>query len=232
MPWVKDGLLLGPQRSLPGYPRYSMTGDEQKGQYHLQILNVSLEDDGPYECQVGRSVSSRAIVSRTAWLNVQIPPSQPYIQLESDEPWVEGNKYTVTCIAPDAKPPAEITMFRDGEELTETDSFTMPGSQDKLLNIHAEVVYVCVRTMKNGEVLSTSREEDVVSRRSSSVLKMEVMPEDNHAVLRCESVNQASRSPISLTRTVILLRDNSGRMSVSNRMHKVSHEETYVFSDL
>lgn len=41
------------------------------GQYHLQILNVSLEDDGPYECQVGRSVSSRAIVSRTAWLNVQ-----------------------------------------------------------------------------------------------------------------------------------------------------------------
>ncbi|XDV31970.1 hypothetical protein PO909_002885 [Leuciscus waleckii] len=69
--WVKDGLLLGPQRSLPGYPRYSMTGDQKKGQYHLQIFNVSLEDDGNYECQVGRSVSSRAIVSRTAWLNVQ-----------------------------------------------------------------------------------------------------------------------------------------------------------------
>lgn len=30
--WVKDGLLLGPQRSLPGYPRYSMTGDQQKGE--------------------------------------------------------------------------------------------------------------------------------------------------------------------------------------------------------
>lgn len=42
-----------------------------EGQYHLQILNVTLEDDGPYECQVGRSVSSRAIVSRTVWLNVQ-----------------------------------------------------------------------------------------------------------------------------------------------------------------
>lgn len=30
--WVKDGLLLGPQRTLPGYPRYSMTGDQQKGE--------------------------------------------------------------------------------------------------------------------------------------------------------------------------------------------------------
>ncbi|KAK7156740.1 hypothetical protein R3I94_006700 [Phoxinus phoxinus] len=270
--WVKDGLLLGPQRSLPGYPRYSMTGDQQKGQYHLQIFNVSLEDDGSYECQVGRSVSSRAIVSRTAWLNVQIPPSQPYIQLESDEPWVEGDEYTVTCIAPDAKPPAEITMFRDGEELTETDSFTMSGSQDKLLTTHAEVIIraqssydtrrltcraknpaspraletgmtmrvyfppqapvimglengevnagsflkvVCMsyggnplatlHWIKNGEVLSTSWEVDVVSRRSSSMLRMEVKPEDNHAVLQCESVNQVSRSPMSLTRTLTVM---------------------------
>ncbi|XP_055053084.2 nephrin isoform X3 [Misgurnus anguillicaudatus] len=270
--WVKDGLLLGPQRSLPGYSRYSMTGDQQRGQYHLQILNVSLEDDGPYECQVGRSVSSRPIVSRTAWLNVQIPPSQPYIQLDSDEPWVEGEKYTVTCVAPDAKPPAEIAMFKDGEELTETDSFTMSGSQDKLLNTNTEVtinakssddgrrltcraknlaspraletsitmrVYfpphdpvivglehgevkagtllrvVCMsyggnplatlHWTKNGEVLSTSWEVDSISRKSSSVLKMEVKPEDNHAVLQCESVNLVSRSPMSLTRTLTVL---------------------------
>uniref|UniRef100_A0A8C1GL12 NPHS1 adhesion molecule, nephrin n=1 Tax=Cyprinus carpio TaxID=7962 RepID=A0A8C1GL12_CYPCA len=258
--WVKDGLLLGPQRSLPGYPRYSMTGDQQKGQYHLQILNVSLEDDGPYECQVGRSVSSRAIMSRTAWLNVQIPPSQPYIQLESDEPWVEGDEYTVTCIAPDAKPPAEITMFRDGEELTETDSFTMSGSQDELLNTPAEVcvargsdsarqltcraknpgahqaletsktmrVYFppqapVIMGLKNEEVKAGSFlrlvcmsyrgnplatlhwTKDVVSRRSSSVLKLKVKPEDNHAVLRCESINQVSRSPMSLTRTLTVL---------------------------
>lgn len=29
--WVKDGLLLGPQRSLPGFPRYSMIGNPKKG---------------------------------------------------------------------------------------------------------------------------------------------------------------------------------------------------------
>lgn len=29
--WVKDGLLLGPQRSLPGFPRYSMIGNPNRG---------------------------------------------------------------------------------------------------------------------------------------------------------------------------------------------------------
>lgn len=29
--WAKDGLLLGPQRSLPGFPRYSMIGNPARG---------------------------------------------------------------------------------------------------------------------------------------------------------------------------------------------------------
>lgn len=29
--WVKDGLLLGPQRSLPGFSRYSMIGNPKRG---------------------------------------------------------------------------------------------------------------------------------------------------------------------------------------------------------
>ncbi|TRY66903.1 hypothetical protein DNTS_029329, partial [Danionella cerebrum] len=192
--------------------------------------------------------------------------------MDSEEPWVEGEKYTVTCVAPDGKPSADITLFRDGEELMETDSYTMSGSHEKLLNTHTEVtitarssddqrrlscraknpalpqaletgmtmkVYfspqapviwgleneevkagtilkvVCMsyggnplatlHWTKNGEVMSTSWEEDVVSRRSSSILRMEVKPEDNHAVLHCESINQVSRSPMTLTRTLSVL---------------------------
>lgn len=30
--WVKDGLLLGPQRNLPGFPRHSIVGDEKRGE--------------------------------------------------------------------------------------------------------------------------------------------------------------------------------------------------------
>lgn len=29
--WVKDGLLLGPQRGLPGFPHYSMIGNPERG---------------------------------------------------------------------------------------------------------------------------------------------------------------------------------------------------------
>lgn len=31
--WVKDGLLLGPQKSLPGFPRYSMIGNPKRGKW-------------------------------------------------------------------------------------------------------------------------------------------------------------------------------------------------------
>ncbi|XP_062872517.1 nephrin [Trichomycterus rosablanca] len=269
--WVKDGLLLGPHRSLPGHPRYTMTGDENRGQYHLQIEDIRLEDDSPYECQVGRSKTSRPIVSRTAWLNVQIPPSDPYIMMDSEEPWEEGKEYSVTCVAPDAKPAADISFFKDGEEMTDLWSFTMDGSEDKLLSTHTKVtiraqrldngkplvcrvknpalaqsletkiymkVYfppqapvieglrgdevkagtslrlVCIsyggnplatlHWTKNGEVLSTIWEMDTVSNKASSMLDMEVKPEDNKAVLQCEGANQVSKS-MEISRTLTVL---------------------------
>ncbi|KAG9264674.1 nephrin isoform X1 [Astyanax mexicanus] len=242
------------------------------GQYHLQIEDVRLEDDSPYECQVGRSKTSRPIVSRTVWLNVQIPPAEPYFEWDAGKPWVEGEEYTVTCIAPDAKPAADVLIYKDGDELTDIESFTESGSEDKLQNTHAEVkvraqrldngrplvcrvknpaisraletkvvmnIYfppqapvieglrsqevkagtslrlVCLsyggnplatlHWTKNGEVLSTNWEVDVVSQKASSGLNMQVQPEDNGAVLCCESVNQVSRSPQSITRTLTVL---------------------------
>ncbi|KAL0984996.1 hypothetical protein UPYG_G00151590 [Umbra pygmaea] len=116
-----------------------MVGNLERGQYHLKIEKAELEDDGPYECQVGQSESSRAIISHTVWINVQIPPSKPYFELESSEPWVEGKTYGVKCITPDAKPEAVIRLFKDGVELTDAESFTMAGSKDKLHDTHATI---------------------------------------------------------------------------------------------
>ncbi|KAM4600963.1 nephrin [Polymixia lowei] len=286
--WVKDGLLLGPQRSLPGFPRYSMIGNPNKdlmfeslllrrsnfpqGQYHLQIERAELEDDAPYECQVGRSESSRAVISNTVWINVQIPPSEPYFEVDVAEPWVAGKTYTVVCVVPDAKPEAQLTLYKDGVQLTGVQSFSMSGSKDKLLNTRAQVTVVAVsfdngrqlacraknpalarplettlamtvyfppqppvieglereevkagrmlklvcvsrggnplaalHWTKNGEVLSTSWEEDVDARRSSSTLYLQILPEDNQAVLCCESVNLVSPGPLSLSRKITVL---------------------------
>lgn len=40
------------------------------GQYHLQIEKAQLEDDALYECQAGRSESSHAIISGSAWIDM------------------------------------------------------------------------------------------------------------------------------------------------------------------
>lgn len=50
--WVKDGLLLGPERSLPGFPRYSMIGSPTRGKrtrnkvYTLSDLNGPIRAEG------------------------------------------------------------------------------------------------------------------------------------------------------------------------------------------
>ncbi|XP_045457328.1 irregular chiasm C-roughest protein-like [Melitaea cinxia] len=51
--WAKDGFALGYSSVIPGYPRYTMFGDRRHGVYNLRIVNVTLEDDAEYQCQVG-----------------------------------------------------------------------------------------------------------------------------------------------------------------------------------
>ncbi|KAM9852134.1 nephrin [Aulostomus maculatus] len=171
--WVKDGLLLGPERSLPGFPRYSMIGNPVRGQYHLQIQNAQLEDDASYECQAGQSESSRGIVSNTAWVDVQIPPSKPYFEVDLATPWVAGKKYTVICVAPDAKPEAEITLYKDGVELTGAESFPMSGSKDKLLNTHAEVTVIALSS-DNGRQLACQAKNAAHPRPVETILTLNV----------------------------------------------------------
>ncbi|CAN9514347.1 unnamed protein product [Ophioblennius macclurei] len=171
--WVKNGLLLGPQRSLPGFPRYSMIGNPKRGQYHLQIEKVRLEDDASYECQAGPSETSKAIVSRTTRVTVLIPPSKPYFEMDTTAPWVAGKKYFITCVAPDAKPEAEITLYKDGVELTGAESFTMSGSEDKLLNTHAEVTVTAVSS-DNGRQLACHAKNSALSRPMETSVTMSV----------------------------------------------------------
>ncbi|XP_027142914.1 nephrin [Larimichthys crocea] len=171
--WVKDGLLLGPQRSLPGFPRYSMIGNPKRGQYHLQIEKAQLEDDALYECQAGRSESSHAIISGSAWIDMLIPPSKPYFEVDMATPWVAGKKYTVACIAPDAKPVAEITLYKDGVELTGAESFTMSGSKDKLLNMRAEVT-VTALSSDNGRQLACHANNPALFRPVETTMAMSV----------------------------------------------------------
>lgn len=64
---------------------------------------------------------------------------------------------------------------------------------------------MCSFLYQNGEILSTTWEEDIVAQKSSSILNLKITPADNQAVLCCESVNLVSQLPLSVSRKITVL---------------------------
>ncbi|XP_040278130.1 nephrin isoform X1 [Bufo bufo] len=155
--WVKDGLLLGPDRRIPGFPRYSMSGDPQKGEYNLRIERCELSDDAHYHCQVGRSEVSMAIMSYAAILTVLIPPEPPVFKEHvagSSVTWVYGVEYPVTCSVVNAKPSATLTITKSGVEVSGSSS-SQPGSINKLEDTETTAM-VIPQSTDNGNLLVCS----------------------------------------------------------------------------
>ncbi|XP_069460983.1 nephrin [Ambystoma mexicanum] len=175
--WVKNGLLLGPERSIVGFTRYSMIGDPDKGEHHLRITGCELQDDAAYECQVGRSETSYGIISRTALLDVLIPPKKPVLkeyQADSIVTWVAGLEYTVTCEAMDAKPAAEIAFTKSGFELSGSTSEVRAGSKEKLSHTVA-MVRVTPQSSDNGNRLVCGARNDALTTPTAAGFIMNVL---------------------------------------------------------
>ncbi|XP_063799998.1 nephrin [Pseudophryne corroboree] len=155
--WVKNGLLLGPDRKIPGFPRYSMTGDPQKGEYNLRIERCELSDDTEYVCQVGRSEVSLGIISSTSLLTILVPPEAPVFKdhvAGSSVTWVYGEEYSVTCSILNAKPAALLTITKSGVDVP-ADSSNSPGSEEKLENTEI-TAKVTPQSTDNGNLIVCS----------------------------------------------------------------------------
>ncbi|XP_053546879.1 nephrin [Bombina bombina] len=182
--WVKDGLLLGPDRNIPGFPRYRMTGDPQKGEHNLRIDQCELRDDAAYHCQVGRSEVSQGIVSRTALLNILIPPQTPVFQdhtTGSSVTWVFGVEYSVTCRTTDAKPAAVLTITKSKVEVS-GDSSNSPGSRDKLENTEITVTII-PQSSDNGNLLTCTALNPAILTPITSSFTMNVLFPPNPPVI-------------------------------------------------
>lgn len=55
--------FAGFDREIPGFSRISVVGLEEEGVHNLRIRNVTLDDDGEYQCQVTPMLPSHAIRS-------------------------------------------------------------------------------------------------------------------------------------------------------------------------
>lgn len=136
--WTKDGFGLGVTRDLPGYPSYTMGGQDPVRDWTLMIHNVGLGDDGTYQCQVGSGDSSEPIRSRPAVVTVLVPPGQPRIlqgKREEQEKWTqgdteleiqgeEGDDLVITCISDGGRPAGELSWRDEAGHLVLTDTDT------------------------------------------------------------------------------------------------------------
>lgn len=133
--WTRDSFGLGMERELIGYPRYSMTGNDEEGDYSLQIRNVHLEDDARFQCQVGAADGVAGIRSRDAILTVHVPPDAPSIVEGEYLKTTAGTQVVLTCEALNGKPAAELTWLNhDGnpvpaEQVTYTTQLLADGKR-------------------------------------------------------------------------------------------------------
>ncbi|CAN8178926.1 unnamed protein product, partial [Coccothraustes coccothraustes] len=134
--WSRGGLMLGatPTRA---HPRYRLVGDPAKGEHHLRIRPVTLEDDDVFTCQAGEGRESRA--SRPAQLSVLVPPSRPQLELleGAELPLVGGAEVQVRCHAHDARPAPTLELRLGEQPLTDVSSRVFEGSQPKLSSSEA-----------------------------------------------------------------------------------------------
>ncbi|KAM9847012.1 kin of IRRE-like protein 3 [Aulostomus maculatus] len=108
--WLRDGMALGVNRDLSGYPRYDIIGDHSKGEYHLLIQRTEIQDDAFFECQAIQA----AIRSQPARLTVLVPPDDPVIVGAPVVSLRAGDHLNLTCHADNAKPAASIIWIRNG----------------------------------------------------------------------------------------------------------------------
>ncbi|KAM6153520.1 nephrin [Erethizon dorsatum] len=152
--WAKDGLLLGPNRGIPGFPRYRMEGDPTRGEFHLCIEACDLSDDAEYECQVGRSETGPELVSPRVILSILVPPKVLQLTPEAGTTvtWVAGQEYMVSCVSGDAKPAPDITFLQSGQTVSSVSVNMNEGSQEKLFITEA-IARVTPQSSDNGQLL-------------------------------------------------------------------------------
>ncbi|XP_059045843.1 irregular chiasm C-roughest protein-like isoform X2 [Achroia grisella] len=120
--WTKDDFGLGTHRNLSGYERYSMIGSDEEGDYSLDIKNVTLEDDGKYQCQVSSGLNGEpAIRSRYAQLMVLVAPDPPRIIQGAFIDATEDQPVDIECVSVGGKPAAEITWVNGNQAVIKKD---------------------------------------------------------------------------------------------------------------
>ncbi|XP_063588836.1 nephrin-like [Penaeus indicus] len=188
--WTKDGFALGFGRTVPGYPRYRYAGDSARGEHHLVIKGVTLQDDGEYQCQVGPTANATAIWA-AANVTVLVPPEIISINGRPDGAAVRaraGSGLTLECLVEKGRPAPRVTWLRNGLQMD-------PGQQeDEILASPSSPLLWTVRS----RVRLRARVEDDGQRYTCRALQLTPELDENQDNLAPPSwnlTNSADETP-------------------------------------
>ncbi|XP_004595203.2 nephrin [Ochotona princeps] len=189
--WAKDGLLLGPDPRIPGFPRYRLEGDPARGEFHLHIEACDLSDDAEYECQVGRSETGPELVSPRVILSILVPPKVLQLTPEagSTVTWVAGQEYVVTCVAEDAKPAPDIIFLQSGQVVSDVSADVNDGSQEKLFSMEA-TAKVIPQHSDNGQLLVCESSSPALDTPLRASVTMNILFPPGAPVIEWPGLNQ------------------------------------------
>uniref|UniRef100_A0A915PJH8 Ig-like domain-containing protein n=1 Tax=Setaria digitata TaxID=48799 RepID=A0A915PJH8_9BILA len=144
--WMKNGFGLGSDRDLSLFKRYSMEGMVNKGEYNLRIINVQMDDDDEYACQVEAADENPTRVSNPARLTVLVKPDDPKSLLPvSKLKAVAGQYVQQSCTSRHGKPQAKIGWVISNNPNASSILTWLGDSRDKFnptsewINIGAEI---------------------------------------------------------------------------------------------
>ena len=105
------------QGSRPSMGRYIIVGNHQDGEYHLRLTNAQHEDSGLYRCGFEDGEDSHS--HEGANLSVMVPPTigSPLCLLMTDNN-VIGYNSQLSCLSSGGDPPAMVTWYRNGVQIT------------------------------------------------------------------------------------------------------------------
>ncbi|CAD5221234.1 unnamed protein product [Bursaphelenchus xylophilus] len=116
-----SGVLLGSNLNINGFQNRLSYIQENGSELHLHIKNVTLEDDGTFECQMV-TTDSKPIRAK-ATLTVLVAPQKVYFEHYDANSRIdvnEGSALNVTCVSRNAKPAGVIRWFVNGKQVEES----------------------------------------------------------------------------------------------------------------
>ncbi|KAK6110636.1 Immunoglobulin I-set domain family protein [Brugia pahangi] len=130
--WMKNGFGLGNDRDLSLFKRYSMEGRISKGEYNLRIINVQMDDDDEYACQIEAANENPTRVSNLAKLTVLVKPEDPkLLSPVSNLRTVVGEYIQRSCISKHGKPQAKIGWLISDDPNASSVSLWLGDSREK-----------------------------------------------------------------------------------------------------